>query len=260
MLLKAGHTAGIYLVGAGPQANRVPKDSLAAVERLQGIKEALGAGGVRVAGAVACPDWQPELGYSATRQLLERATPSALICFNDRLAFGAYQALADAGLEVPTDVSIVSFDDDVLASWVKPQLTTVALPHYDLGRAAIEVLLDRGQRAASRRTAADPQDPDAAARAGVGEKRHGIATSPTHNGAQLTGATRTSASGLATARRRHCRRKFSCEPMSLIDHVWVPRPSRLTPAGAETPGCPVRLGSRRCPGADGAIPPRSRGA
>ena len=98
-----------------------------------------------MAGAVACPDWQPELGYSATRQLLERATPSALICFNDRLAFGAYQALADAGLEVPTDVSIVSFDDDVLASWVKPQLTTVALPHYDLGRAAIEVLLDRGQ-------------------------------------------------------------------------------------------------------------------
>jgi LacI family transcriptional regulator len=98
-----------------------------------------------VAGAVACPDWQPELGYSATRQLLERATPSALICFNDRLAFGAYQALADAGLEVPTDVSIVSFDDDVLASWVKPQLTTVALPHYDLGRAAIEVLLDRKQ-------------------------------------------------------------------------------------------------------------------
>ena len=144
VLLKAGHTAGIYLVGAGPQTNRVPKDSLAAVERLQGIKEALGAWGVRVAGAVACPDWQPELGYSATRQLLESATPSALICFNDRLAFGAYQALADAGLEVPTDVSIVSFDDDVLASWVKPQLTTVALPHYDLGRAAIEVLLDRG--------------------------------------------------------------------------------------------------------------------
>ena len=45
VLLKAGHTAGIYLVGAGPQTNRVPKDSLAAVERLQGIKEALGAGG-----------------------------------------------------------------------------------------------------------------------------------------------------------------------------------------------------------------------
>ena len=94
---------------------------------------------------MACPDWQPELGYSATQQLLEKTRPSALICFNDRLAFGAYQALAEAGLTVPTDVSVVSFDDDVLASWVKPQLTTVALPHYELGRAAIELLLDPKQ-------------------------------------------------------------------------------------------------------------------
>jgi LacI family transcriptional regulator len=148
VLLDAGYTKGIYLIGAGPQPNERPKGSVAAVERLQGIYEVLHAAGVGVAGAVACPDWQPELGYKATRQLLEQATPSALICFNDRLSFGAYQALAQAGLEVPADVSVVSFDDDVLASWVRPKLTTVALPHYELGRAAIEVLLDGlpGQR------------------------------------------------------------------------------------------------------------------
>jgi LacI family transcriptional regulator len=146
VLLEAGHADEIYLIGAGPHANRVPKDSVAAVQRLQGIKEAFHAAGVAIAGAMPCPDWQPELGYEATRQLLENATPSALICFNDRLAFGAYQALADAGLEVPGDVSVVSFDDDVLASWVRPQLTTVALPHYELGRAAIELLLDTGRQ------------------------------------------------------------------------------------------------------------------
>jgi LacI family transcriptional regulator, galactose operon repressor len=145
VLLDAGHTQDIYLIGAGPQANRVPKDSLAAVERLQGIKEALSAAGVKIAGAMACSDWQPELGYGATRRLLEKTRPAALICFNDRLAFGAYQALAEAALTVPADVSVVSFDDDVLATWVKPQLTTVALPHYELGRAAIELLLDRKQ-------------------------------------------------------------------------------------------------------------------
>ena len=39
-------------------------------------------------------------------------------------------------------MSVVSFDDDLIASWVKPQLTTVALPHYELGRVAISVLLD----------------------------------------------------------------------------------------------------------------------
>ncbi len=146
VLLEAGHNDGIYLIGAGPRGNQAPKDSLAAVERLQGIKEALRAAGVEISGAVACPDWQPELGYKATRQLLDRAIPSALICFNDRLAFGAYQALAHAGLAMPDDVSVVSFDDDTLASWVRPQLTTVALPHYELGHAAIEVLLDTSRQ------------------------------------------------------------------------------------------------------------------
>jgi LacI family transcriptional regulator len=145
VLLDAGHAEGIYLIGAAPP-NRVPKDSLAAIQRLQGINEALHAAGISIAGGVPCPDWQPELGYKAARQLLEKGAPAALICFNDRLALGAYQALADAGLDVPADVSVVSFDDDLIASWVKPQLTTVALPHYELGRAAIQVLLESEQR------------------------------------------------------------------------------------------------------------------
>ena len=69
-------------------------------------------------------------------------TLRALICFNDRLALGAYNALADAGLAVPSDVSVVSFDDDPIASWLQPQLTTIAIPHYELGRKSIELLLD----------------------------------------------------------------------------------------------------------------------
>jgi LacI family transcriptional regulator len=146
ILLEAGHRNGICLIGAGPQSNRVPKDSLAAVQRLQGIKETFKAAGVALAGAVACPDWQPDLGYTATTDLLKKTRPAALICFNDRLALGAYQALADAGLAVPDDVSVVSFDDDLIASWVKPQLTTVALPHYDLGRVAVNVLLDEPEQ------------------------------------------------------------------------------------------------------------------
>lgn len=104
----------------------------------------LAAAGVRIADAVGSSDRQPDHGFDATSQLLRRnPRPSALICFNDRLALGAYQALADAGLEVPADVSVISFDDDVFASWIRPQLTTVALPHYELGRAAVELLLDR---------------------------------------------------------------------------------------------------------------------
>ena len=115
------------------------------------------------------PTGSPTSATTATQRLLERTKPSALICFNDRLALGAYQALADAGLDVPADVSVVSFDDDLIASWVKPQLTTVALPHYELGRAAIEVLLGEEPDGAGRRArGADLSDPDAAPRARFG--------------------------------------------------------------------------------------------
>ena len=70
VLLDAGHGEAIGLIGAAPP-NRVPKDSLAAVQRLQGITEAFHETGAEIAGAVPCPDWQPEIGYDATRRLLE---------------------------------------------------------------------------------------------------------------------------------------------------------------------------------------------
>jgi LacI family transcriptional regulator len=140
VLLDAGHREGIHLVGAGPGRRNVPAGSVAAVERLTGIRDELAGAGVRPASGRVCADWQPEYGYAATRNLLERDRPRALICFNDRLALGAYQALEDADLKVPTDVSVVSFDDHSIATWIRPKLTTVALPHYDLGRKAVDVL------------------------------------------------------------------------------------------------------------------------
>jgi LacI family transcriptional regulator len=145
-LLEAGYSKGIYLIGAGPRPTQRPKPTgaLAALERLQGIKEILGEQAVRLGGAVVCQDWEPEVGYAAAQHLIARgADVRALICFNDRLAVGACNALHEAGLEVPDDVSVISFDDDPIASWVKPQLTTIALPHYELGRRSIELLLDQ---------------------------------------------------------------------------------------------------------------------
>ncbi len=47
---------------------------------------------------------------------------------------------------MPADVSVVSFDDDTIASWMRPRLTTVALPHYDLGREAVSALFDAIER------------------------------------------------------------------------------------------------------------------
>lgn len=148
LLLDAGYRDGIYLIGAGPGKDQRPPESVAAVERLAGIRETLAAAGARLAGTFGSLEWEPEDGYRATAALLASARPQALICFNDRLALGAYQALHDSGLSVPADVSVISFDDDQIASWVKPRLTTFALPHYELGRQAIGVLFGDGDRPA----------------------------------------------------------------------------------------------------------------
>jgi LacI family transcriptional regulator len=158
LLLDAGHSAGVHLIGAGPKVSDVPPEALAAVERLTGILDVFAEESVAIASGRVCADWQPEFGYAATRELLEHDRPSALICLNDRLAFGAYQALGDYGLRIPSDVSVVSFDDHPIATWIRPSLTTVALPHYELGRTAVDVLFAEIDRCN------DGADPDATVR------------------------------------------------------------------------------------------------
>lgn len=135
LLLDRGHRDGIVVVGETLPA------VYAAHERLVGITEALAAAGTAVAAQLEC-SWWPEAGYEAVARALRRGPlPRALVCLNDRVAFGAYQALQEAGVEIPADVSVVSFDDSDLAGWLRPELTSVALPHHELGRRAVQVLL-----------------------------------------------------------------------------------------------------------------------
>jgi LacI family transcriptional regulator len=138
-LLRAGHRRGIFLVGETPDALRPAR------ERRRGVAAALGEAGTELEGMIDCR-WWPESAYDAVSSLLAAGrSPNALICLNDRVAFGAYQALADAGLRVPDDVSVVSFDDSELARWLRPQLTSVALPYFDMGRIAVESVLGLSQ-------------------------------------------------------------------------------------------------------------------
>lgn len=83
-----------------------------------------------------------EPGYIATKKLLERRRRfTALFCFNDASAIGAIAALHEAGLHVPRDVSVVGFDDIPGASTIRPGLTTVRQPLYEMGQTAAENLL-----------------------------------------------------------------------------------------------------------------------
>lgn len=81
-------------------------------------------------------------GYAAARALLAAPDrPTALFCFNDRVAMGAYRAARELGLTIPRDVSIVGYDDqEYLADGLYPGLTTVALPHYEMGTWATDQL------------------------------------------------------------------------------------------------------------------------
>jgi len=134
-LIESGHQAGIYLLGT--PSERV----FAGRERLTGIRDGLAAAGAKLSGTIDC-DWWPEPAYEVlARSFADGLRPRALICLNDRIALGAYQAAREAGLRIPEDLSVLSFDDSDLASWLRPQLTSIALPHYQLGWQAVELLL-----------------------------------------------------------------------------------------------------------------------
>jgi len=89
-------------------------------------------------------DYRAESGYTLCRRLLTSGpVPTALFCGNDRMAFGAYFALAELGLRVPDDVSVLGYDDqEEFAESMHPALSTIQLPYYEMGRHAVEHIVD----------------------------------------------------------------------------------------------------------------------
>lgn len=141
LLLEAGHR-DIHLIGGGPGRDDVSQDSVAGKERLAGILDELESAKLAPASGSECAIWLPADGWKATAKLIASGVRSgALLTFNDRLAFGAYQAINEAGASVPEDFSVASFDDHQLATWLHPNLTTFAIPHRELGLRAVETLL-----------------------------------------------------------------------------------------------------------------------
>jgi LacI family transcriptional regulator len=64
--------------------------------------------------------------------------PTAIFCSNDRMAVGCYEALKERRLSIPDDVSVIGYDDEEMARHLTPQLTTLVLPHREMGRWAVE--------------------------------------------------------------------------------------------------------------------------
>ncbi|GAB4099592.1 LacI family DNA-binding transcriptional regulator [Sinomonas halotolerans] len=136
-LLAAGHTR----IGFINNADDIP----AAAGRLAGYREALSEAGIAYdAGLVTREAPAVSGGRSGAQRLLGMADrPTAVFCFHDRQAFGLYEVAAQLGLTIPDDLSVVSIDNfEIIADGLWPGLTSVALPHYGMGRWAVTRLLD----------------------------------------------------------------------------------------------------------------------
>lgn len=116
----------------------------AAQDRLKGYREALATADIGTdPDLVRAGDWTSASGYAHTQDLLNlRLPPTAIFCANDLMALGAMEAIADRGLSVPGDISLVGYNDLELSRHLRPPLTTCRVPNYDLGRRAVELLID----------------------------------------------------------------------------------------------------------------------
>lgn len=138
-LLQAGHSR-IGVINLDP-------DIPAAVGRLEGCREALAEAGLEL---------DPELlvsghatadgGYEAACEILDKypagaGRPTALFCLNDRMAMGAYDAIKERGLAIPQDIAVIGFDNqELIAAYLRPKLTTVALPFEEMGALGVQTL------------------------------------------------------------------------------------------------------------------------
>ncbi|CAH0307942.1 HTH-type transcriptional repressor CytR [Massilia sp. Bi118] len=143
---QGGYTATMHLVANGHRRIGFINGEAwieAAGDRLKGYRLALAEAGIAFdPQLVREGDWQVDSGYAHALSLLTASDrPSALFCANDLMALGALDAARELKLAVPRALSVVGYDDQDLARYTHPPLTTVLLPNYEMGRWAAENLI-----------------------------------------------------------------------------------------------------------------------
>jgi LacI family transcriptional regulator len=110
--------------------------------RFQGYKRALETAGLPVSDDyIRVGNYRYESGLEVAKYFLEmKERPTAIFTATDEMAIGAIHTIQDAGLRVPDDISVISVDNIRMASMVRPLLTTVAQPMYDIGAVSMRLL------------------------------------------------------------------------------------------------------------------------
>lgn len=136
-LLSLGHRRIALIKG-------IPNSTISR-ERVVGFRKALTAAGVEVdESLIVQGNFRAASGRAAAARLMAlRKPPTAIFALNDLMAMGALQCLHEQKIRVPEQVAVVGFDGIPLSAYVSPPLTTVIQPLAEMGRAAINLLLER---------------------------------------------------------------------------------------------------------------------
>ncbi|MBO8165183.1 MAG: catabolite control protein A [Brevibacillus sp.] len=135
LLIRDGHRRIAMLTGP-------LNDPLGGLLRFEGFKQALADAGIQYhEELVASGNYQYDSGLKAMNNFLKLdQPPTAVFAASDEMAIGAIHAVQDAGLRVPEDVEVIGFDNVRLAEMVRPRLTSVVQPMYDIGAVAMRLL------------------------------------------------------------------------------------------------------------------------
>ncbi|WP_038069361.1 MULTISPECIES: LacI family DNA-binding transcriptional regulator [Thermoanaerobacterium] len=147
---KAAYDATKYLISQGHKKIGVihgdlngMKETVDSVDRLYGFLDAMKEAGLKVYDElIKESNFKAKGGYMAAKEMLMgNVKPDAIFAFSDIMAMGAINAIFDAGLKCPEDVSVIGFDNLDLAEVTRPALATVAQPMYDIGAVAARMLI-----------------------------------------------------------------------------------------------------------------------
>ena len=131
-LLDLGHETVWHVAG--------PDDWLESGKRMEGWRQTLEDAGARVPEPLV-GDWSASAGYQLGRRLSKETGVTAIFVANDQMALGVLRAMSEAGREVPSEVSIVGFDDIPEAPYFTPPLTTVRQDFNEVGTRSVQLLL-----------------------------------------------------------------------------------------------------------------------
>ncbi|HLG77922.1 MAG TPA: LacI family DNA-binding transcriptional regulator [Ktedonobacteraceae bacterium] len=142
---RAGQLAAQHLLDLGHRRVAVIVDEPQQTLRLEGFQSVLDAAGITLdQERIELGDSTLESGYAAAQRLLALPVrPTAIFATTDWMALGAVEAVLNAGLRIPQDISIVGLDDITVSAHLRPPLTTVAVPKSRLAKEACEILLNQ---------------------------------------------------------------------------------------------------------------------